>query len=376
VRQSRKHGSPGGEMQEFPAGKFQGCTSQVSCHHDENRAPDFGSWQFLIFDSTVFICLPNEVSMDWSERIGRRIRLRDLHILLAVVQSKSLAKAAEQLAISRPVVSKVIADLEHALGVRLLERDRHGAEPTIYGAALLKRGTTVFNELREGVKDIEFLVDPAAGEVRIGSGVYTGETFVTAVIERLSRRYPRIVFHLVTTNEADRLYRDLHERNVDFVIRRKGSRFSDEKLGFEILYDPSFVVVAGFRSPWARRRRIALAELADESWVLPPPEHIMGPTYLDVLRASGLDHPRIAAVATQFGARVNLVATGRFLTIATDDAFGLSKRPGITVLPIKLQHARAPVGIITLKNRTLSPVALLFLDEAREVAKPLASGKS
>src|SRR5712672_4069613 len=106
--------------------------------------------------------------MEWSERIGRRIRLRDLHILLAVVQCKSLAKAAEQLAISRPVISRAIADLEHVLGVRLLERDRHGAEPTVYGAALLKRGSAVFDELREGVKDIEFLTDPAAGEVRIG----------------------------------------------------------------------------------------------------------------------------------------------------------------------------------------------------------------
>src|ERR1044071_3884612 len=110
--------------------------------------------------------------MEWSERIGRRIRLRDLHILLAVVQCKSMAKAAQHLAISKPVVSKVIADLERVLGVRLLERDRHGAEPTIYGTALLKRGTTVFDELREGVKDIEFLTDPAAGEVRIGSNPY------------------------------------------------------------------------------------------------------------------------------------------------------------------------------------------------------------
>src|ERR1700681_3866716 len=135
--------------------------------------------------------------MEWSERIGRRIKLRDLHILLAVVQCKSMAKAAQHLAISKPVVSKVIADLERVLGVRLLERDRHGAEPTIYGAALLKRGTTVFDELREGVKDIEFLTDPAAGEVRIGSNPFLAASFVSAVIDRMSRRYPRIVYHLV-----------------------------------------------------------------------------------------------------------------------------------------------------------------------------------
>src|SRR5712692_7660972 len=107
--------------------------------------------------------------MEWSARIGRRIKLRDLHILLAVAECRSMAKAAEHLAISQPVVSKVIADLEHALGVRLLDRDRHGAEPTIYGAALLKRGTAAFDELKQGVKDIEFLADPTAGELRIGS---------------------------------------------------------------------------------------------------------------------------------------------------------------------------------------------------------------
>src|SRR5262245_36195880 len=116
--------------------------------------------------------------MEWSDRIGRRIRLRDLHILLAVVQCKSMAKAAEQLAVSKPVVSKVIADLEHVLGVRLLERDRHGAEPTIYGNTLLKRGIAAFAELREGVKEIAFLTDPAAGDVRIGSNPFLAASFI------------------------------------------------------------------------------------------------------------------------------------------------------------------------------------------------------
>ena len=105
--------------------------------------------------------------MEWADRIGRRIRLRDLHILLAVAQSGSMARAAERLAVSQPVISKVISDLEHVLGVRVLDRDRHGAEPTAYGRALLNRGLAAFDELRQGVKDIEFLLDPTAGELRI-----------------------------------------------------------------------------------------------------------------------------------------------------------------------------------------------------------------
>src|SRR5205807_4713460 len=108
--------------------------------------------------------------MQWTERIGRRIKLRDLHILLAVAQAGSMSRAADRLAISHPVVSKTIADLEHALGVRLLDRTSQGAEPTTYGRALLSCGTVVFDKLRRGVQEIAFLSDPTMGELRIGSG--------------------------------------------------------------------------------------------------------------------------------------------------------------------------------------------------------------
>ena len=312
--------------------------------------------------------------MEWSERIGRRIRLRDLHILLAVVQCKSLAKAAEHLAISRPVISKVIADLEHALGVRLLERDRHGAEPTIYGAALLKRGTAVFDELQAGVKDIEFLVDPAAGEVRIASSAFVAASFVSAVVDRISRRYPRIVFHLVVTG-VNSLHHELSERNVDLVIEgQRSGLITDERFGFEVLYDDPSVIVAGAQSPWVRRRGFALADLVKESWALPPPTQAFGPVFVEAFRANGLDYPRATVFTISPEARIGLVASGRFLSIVPISILRFPRpRPEIKVLPVKLSVARVPFGIVTLKNRMLSPVAQLFIEHAREVAKPLAT---
>src|SRR5216683_1043878 len=95
-----------------------------------------------------------ECAMQWTDRIGRRLKLRDLHILLAVVQRGSMAKAAAELAISQPAVSKAIADMEHTLGLRLLDRTRHGIEPTTYGRVLIKRGMTIFDELKHGVKEL------------------------------------------------------------------------------------------------------------------------------------------------------------------------------------------------------------------------------
>lgn len=105
--------------------------------------------------------------MDWSNRIGRHLNPRALHVFLAVVEKGNMAKAAEQLAISRPVVSKTIAGLEVTLGVPLFNRTSQGVEPTLYGRALLKRGLAVFDELRQSVEEIEFLADPSAGELRV-----------------------------------------------------------------------------------------------------------------------------------------------------------------------------------------------------------------
>src|SRR3954468_23362671 len=121
--------------------------------------------------------------MKWSDRIGRRINLRDLHILQEVSQQGSMAKAARHLAISQPVVSKVIADLEREMGKPLLDRDRHGAEPTIFGAALLKHGLAVFDELRQSVEEIEHLADPTKGELRIGTHDVLAAGFLSAVVK-------------------------------------------------------------------------------------------------------------------------------------------------------------------------------------------------
>ena len=91
-----------------------------------------------------------------------------LHVFKTVVEHGNISKAANSLAISRPVISRTIAGLEHRLGVPLFDRSPQGVEPTLYGRALHKLAITVFDDLRRGVQEIEFLADPTAGDVRIG----------------------------------------------------------------------------------------------------------------------------------------------------------------------------------------------------------------
>ena len=313
--------------------------------------------------------------MQWAERIGRRIKLRDLHVLHTVVQSGSMTKGARDLAISVPVVSKAIADLEHTVGVRLLDRSAQGVAPTAYGLALLHRSAAAFDELRQGIKDIEFLADPTAGEVRVGSTSPLAASFVSAVIERLSRRYPRIHFHLVVA-ETETLYRNLNERNVDCLIARNFGSIFDERLGFEALYDNPYVVAAGTKSPWARRRKVELADLVNENWALPPPDTLVGSVVVMAFRACGLEFPRANVVTFPHDVRYGLLATGRYLSVFPSSMLNFpTKHPGLKQLPVELKVPRMPIGVFSLKDRTLSPVAQLFVDYARDIARPLAKKK-
>src|SRR3954447_22455524 len=136
--------------------------------------------------------------MQLSDRIGRRMKLHDLHVLMAVVQAGSMNKAAALLNTGQSAISRSIAELERTIGVRLLDRNAQGVEPTKCGRALLTGGAAVFDDLRQAVQNIEFLAAPTAGEVRIGSNPLLSTSFVSAIVDRLSRRHPRIVFHLVT----------------------------------------------------------------------------------------------------------------------------------------------------------------------------------
>jgi molybdate transport repressor ModE-like protein len=92
--------------------------------------------------------------MLWDDRIGRRLKLKDFHTLQTVAEVGSMAKAAKLLAMSQPAISKAIADMEHVVGADLLERSSQGVELTESGRILVARGRVIFDEVREGLKDI------------------------------------------------------------------------------------------------------------------------------------------------------------------------------------------------------------------------------
>ncbi len=311
--------------------------------------------------------MPRE-ERDWERRIGGRLKLRDLHILSTVVQWGSMAKAATHLAMSQPAVSEAIANLEAALKVNLLDRNVRGVEPTIYATALLKRERAVFDELQQGIKEITFLANPTAGEVRLATTEVLACGLVPHVIERLSRRHPQILIHAVVSDTTTLEFRELRERRVDILFARVPEAIVDEDIDLDIFHEDAHFVVAGAQSPWARRRNVTLAELVDEPWVFPYAQVVRG-LITAAFRAHGLSLPRERVTSGTLHLQKHLLATGRFLTITSNTVLQYNAEQwSVKALPIDLRIKPRPHAILRLKKRTVSPVVQLFIDELKAVA--------
>ena len=286
-----------------------------------------------------------------------------------------MAKAAAHLGISQPAVSEVVANLEHTLGAPLFDRSPRGVETTIYGRALLRRSRAAFDELKQGVRDVEFLSDPTSGELRIACSNALSASILPPIIDVFSKAYPRVVIHVQALPPATPELSGLHDRKYDLALGRLGGPLALNPLGddvnVEALFDDRLIVAAGAKSPWVARRKIDLAELIDEPWVLGDADSWRYTRLLEAFHVRGIAMPKISIVTASVHVIAYLLASGRFITVISQ---ALADQHALKVLPVALPKRPSPIVVATLKNRTLSALAERFIQHAREVTKLLASG--
>jgi DNA-binding transcriptional LysR family regulator len=319
--------------------------------------------------------------VDWDGHIGRRLKLRDLRVFFIVMQSGSLAKAAAQLRVTQPAVSQVIAELEHNIGAKLFDRGRRGVEPTVYAHALLARSRAAFDELKQGLRDIEFLADAETGEVRIGATTGTTDTLLPPLLHRFNRRYPRVVVHVEEVPRPALDVSGLRDRKLDLILGRMMMPVMDTAMGdlsIESLFHDQLVIAAGRRNRWARRSKIDLEELADEPWVLPPTDSWNYRGLAEAFVERGISPPKPILVTLSVPLRIYLLSHGPYLTSFASHA--MQNRRLLKVLPVDLPVRPWHIAVFRLANRTLTPVVDRFVECAREVARTIvgerAAGKA
>ena len=186
------------------------------------------------------------------------------------------------------------------------------------------------------------------------------------MIDRMSKRHPKITVQVVPTEPAMMQLGGLRDRSVDLLVGRLFRPQVDNDIQTESLFEERYVVVAGSKNLWTSRRKIKLPELVNEPWVLLPESHFLMPRFLEAFRAKGFDAPRATVTTVSLHVRNHLLSTGRFIGLMSTSALRLDgRRWGIKELPIDLTVEVPPVAILTLKKRTLGPAAQLFIKYAK-----------
>ena len=306
--------------------------------------------------------------MSWTHRIGGKLNLRDLHVFLAVVDHGNMAKAAQALAISRPVVSKSIAELEQSLGVQLLDRSKQGVRPTPFGRVLERRGLAIFDELRQSVDELRFMSDPGAGEVRIGCTEVMAAGLVSTAIDQMSARFPRLIFQMEIGSAGTRLEL-LRNRRCEIVIGRHRATDVESELNVEPLFYERIFIAVGAKSRLLRKRSVELSDLSREAWILTRDELSDHSPLSEAYQIAKLSRPTPRVVSDSLNLRRGLLPTGRFVSTIPSSILTFAPPVEMKPLRIALPAWKFPIAMISMKNVSLTPAAHLFAECIRSLSR-------
>ncbi|WP_395715247.1 substrate-binding domain-containing protein [Reyranella sp.] len=218
----------------------------------------------------------------------------------------------------------------------------------------------------------------AIGDLRIGSTEPLLAGVVTAAVERLWRKNPYVALRALQADSATLLDRDLPERRIELAVVPVRALPLRDDLDATPLYRDFWHVVAGVGSPWVRRRTLDLAELAGAFWCATPLESAIGSLLIDAFQAEGLEPPRLAVSSVMSPPVVaRLLENDRFVAVIADSLLNYfyARRLAIRRLPVALNSPSFDIVVVRLKGRTISPVAQLFVDQARAIGAELTKSR-
>lgn len=293
---------------------------------------------------------------DLFDLLARNMTMRQMRMLLAIAEQKSVIRAARELRVAQPAISRALGALERTLGVTLFDRLPQGMTATVFGDALLRRIRAIFGELRDAGEELRSLQDGSSGHVSIGCTRLLVAGALPRVLSVFMRKRPGIDVSIIE-GSTNALMGELRARNVDIVIGRLPSSAGREPdLEYEALFDEKLLLVCAPDHPLAHRRNLSLAALAREPWVLPLRQSMLFRVIAETFSAQGLALPAARVQVESPRIMLKLVATAGMVGLVPGSNLaeaGVSER--VAVLSGTEPITYGPVGFMTLGAKDLTP---------------------
>ncbi|SPA30308.1 LysR family transcriptional regulator [Cupriavidus taiwanensis] len=302
--------------------------------------------------------------MDWTQRL----RIRQLHVLVALYETRNVSHTAERLSMTQPALSRWLAELESELGVSLFERHSRGLVPTRFCAALVVHARTILSEIARTQDTIRVMADGAAGQLAIGATPTVAVDLLPDAICRFREAFPHAHLSLAEGTVEDMLPA-LREGRLDFVVGRTEVHGIDAPLRCDLLYAETIRVIAGPNHPLARRRKLKWEETRPYTWIGPPANSQIRRELDYELALAGEPAPTVRIESATVLANVALLQHGELLAVMSGRMTAYFHALG-QVVPLPLPYRReGTVGVLRHRNAEQTPMRQAFMAALTEAAR-------
>lgn len=289
-----------------------------------------------------------------------RLKLRQLHLLMALDELRSLRRAAERVHLTQPAATRMLGQVERAVGLNLFERSARGVMPTAAGAALIQGAREVLGALARTGDELGAIESGTAGRVHVGVLVAAAPVLLPRAIARFKAEFPEVTV-AVQEGTLPLLLPLLREGDLDLVVGRLSSEVTASGMALEALHPEPMRVVVRAGHPLIRRRRPGLRQLAAETWVLPARGTPYRLRLEAAFRGAGAEPPRRMVESASMLVNASLLQETDFLGVmAQDVAEKLVRLGALAVLEVELPEPTGPIGLITRPGQAMTPATREF----------------
>lgn len=336
---------------------------------DETGKRDLGSTSLKSGPEAMMAESPEGVT----PRYGR-FKMRQLALVLKLVDTGNLHDAASALNMSQPAATKLLQEIEEALGAVLFIRQSRGMKPTPSGMMAARHAGFILAELRKLQQDIDGLQNGITGYVRVGAIISAVPSPVTQALARMAKAYPTVEVSL-SVGTSDVLLPELDAGRLDFVIGSIAGAGGAERLTYSPLVEDVAVVVAGSTNPILRLRNLTLKDVFAERWILPPTGAPELRSIEAAFNTAGLPLPVNSTRMASMIATATVVGATDTLAIVSESMYRyFAKFQVMGQVDVKLQAPVEPYGLINVSNRQLTPAARALYDFISEAGDEVARG--
>lgn len=304
-----------------------------------------------------------------SPTLSRRLKLRDLELIVVLDDVRNLNRAARLQHTSQPALSRALAQLESALGLALFERSARGMTPTPYGECLIRYARQCLATLERAADDLGSLQAGGMGHVNIGTNYSSAAYLLPRAITRLHHEAPGVMTS-VREGPLDALLTDLRSRRVDLIVARLSHDTHDAGFLTTPLLEEPMCLVSGLHHPLASKTSLGWPDLLAYPWILPPRNTPVRERLGTLLREQDLPWPQSQVESASILVNTVLLQTSEVLSITPLAVARHQSAQGLLhLLDFTLPPVFAPLGLIQLRDHPPTPAQQAMIAcIAREVA--------